>query len=170
VEAEGAVGEALNQVACAPASTTRMIVDNRGSLGDAGELSTDPAGGLRAPVTLDTLGTAYSIACPSVSLCVAGDSTGHILTATDPAGGPAAWSSTFVDGDPCTAVSPCSIEEILASSGHGVHQLNSLKAPGNGPFLTGLALTGDTLTWSHDRTPESAVLSPPNRIARRARS
>ena len=143
----------LHSVSC-PTTTLCVGVGN----GDA--VSTNPAGGVWEPESIDALGTPSSVACPSASLCVAADSTGHILTSTDPAGGPAAWSSAFVDGDPCTAVSACSVEQILASSGHGVQTVDSFEAPGNGPFLTGLTLTGDTLGWSRDGTPESVVLAP----------
>jgi hypothetical protein len=38
-----------------------------------------------------------SISCPSVSLCVAGDFDGDVVTTTDPTGGSSAWSVTHVD-------------------------------------------------------------------------
>ena len=37
-----------------------------------------------------------TLSCPSVSLCVAGDGAGNILSSTNPAGGPTAWSLTSV--------------------------------------------------------------------------
>ncbi len=65
-----------------------------------------------------------------------------------------------VYGDPCSYTTSCSVEEILASSGHGVETLDSSELPGDGPFLTGLTLTGDVLSWSHDGTPRTATLTP----------
>jgi hypothetical protein len=38
-----------------------------------------------------------AIACPSVSLCVAGDWDGDVVTSTDPTGGSSAWSVAYVD-------------------------------------------------------------------------
>jgi hypothetical protein len=43
--------------------------------------------------TLDT------ISCPSVSLCVAGDWDGDVVTSSNPTGGTAAWSVTHVDSN-----------------------------------------------------------------------
>jgi hypothetical protein len=39
------------------------------------------------------------ISCPSSSLCVAADSSGNVLTSTDPAGGANTWSLAHVDGN-----------------------------------------------------------------------
>jgi hypothetical protein len=38
-----------------------------------------------------------AISCPSVSLCVAGDSDGDVVTSTDPTGGTSAWTVAYVD-------------------------------------------------------------------------
>jgi hypothetical protein len=38
-----------------------------------------------------------SVSCPSVSLCVAGDSYGEVVTSTDPTGGRGAWNVAYVD-------------------------------------------------------------------------
>jgi hypothetical protein len=74
--------------------------------------STDPAGGANAWTVahVDTTdpacgshesstcpGAIMALACPSASLCVGVDSNGYILTSTDPAGGPAAWTIAPVD-------------------------------------------------------------------------
>jgi hypothetical protein len=39
----------------------------------------------------------YGVSCPSVSLCVAVDDAGNVITSTNPTGGPAAWTVTHVD-------------------------------------------------------------------------
>ena len=99
-----------------------------------------------------------SISCPSTSLCVAVDGTGHVITSTNPTGGPSAWKPALVDGDPCNDTTSCSMEQILASAGRGVETVDSSKLPGDGPFLTGLTLNGDVLSWSHDGTPKNVML------------
>ena len=38
-----------------------------------------------------------TISCPSVSLCVAGDWDGDVVTSTNPTGGSSAWSAAYVD-------------------------------------------------------------------------
>jgi WD40-like Beta Propeller Repeat len=50
-----------------------------------------------------------AVSCPSVSLCVAGDAAGNILTSTNPTGGPTAWSSAPVPvrGISCPTISLC---------------------------------------------------------------
>jgi hypothetical protein len=40
-----------------------------------------------------------ALACPSVSLCVAGDWEGNVVTAIDPRGGSGAWTASYVDPD-----------------------------------------------------------------------
>ena len=138
----------LSSVACP--SKSLCLVGAGGSL----EISTDPAAGVwtRGPIGLN------SISCPSTSLCVAVDGTGHVITSTNPTGGPSAWTPALVDGDPCSDTTSCSMEQILASAGHGVTTVDSSKLPGDGPFLTGLTLTGDNLSWSHDGSPRSVTL------------
>lgn len=55
------------------------------------------------------------------------------------------------------------VEQIVANDSTGTHILDSIAT--TGPFtptpsaLSDLTLTGDTLAWSHDGTPESAQLS-----------
>ena len=108
---------------------------------------------------IDGGGQLNSIACRSASLCVAADSTGHIVTSTDPTGGSSRWSSAVVH-DLCTATTPCSVEQIQASDSSGLHTVDLSELPGNGPFLTGLTLKGDLLSWSHDGTPRTVTLTP----------
>jgi hypothetical protein len=99
--------------------------------------------------------------CPSVALCVATDSNGHVVVSTTPTAGAASWTPALIDGDPCRNGSPCSVEEIQATDGTGPHTLDTSLLPGPGPFLTGLTLTGDVLGWSHNGTPRSLTLTPP---------
>jgi hypothetical protein len=59
------------------------------------------------------------------------------------------------------------VQQVVANDSTGTHILDTVTTTG-GPFpptssaLSDLTLTGDTLTWSHDGTPESAQLSSPS--------
>lgn len=123
-------------------------------------LSTDPAQNDWSSTTIDGGRDLRSVTCPSVSLCTAVDLKGHVVTSTNPAGGPSAWTATLIDGNPCADTTPCSFEQIQASDGSGVRAVDSSTISGNGPFLTGLTLTGDVLSWSHDGTPRTLTMTP----------
>jgi hypothetical protein len=57
------------------------------------------------------------VSCPSVSMCVAGDDTGNILTSTDPTRGQSAWTKTNIArGDFFTSVS-CGSVTLCAAVG-----------------------------------------------------
>lgn len=49
-------------------------------------------------------------------------------------------------------------EQLLASDSTGQHVLDSISDPSTIPLLTDLQLSGSTLTWDHDGSPESAQL------------
>jgi len=146
-----AVVEDLYRVACPSASLCVAI-------GDAGALdvSTNPALGPWTHTTIDDGQPLTSIACPSASLCVAADVTGHVVSSTDPTGGPSAWTPALIN--PCADT--CGVEQIQTSDSTGLHTVDSSELPGSGPFLTGLTLTADVLSWSHDGTPRSLTLTP----------
>jgi hypothetical protein len=81
-----------------------------------------------------------AVSCPSVSLCVAGDSAGNILTSTDPAGGASAWTKARVArpdpiGNSLTAISCPSVSLCVAGDG-------------NGNILTSTNPTGGASTWT----------------------
>lgn len=128
--------------------------------GGALATSTAPASGAWATATIDRGRNLQAIDCPSATLCAAVDATGHVVTASAPTGGPSAWTPALIDGDPCNDTTPCSIEQIQTSDATGLHTVDSSRLPGAGPFLTGLTLTGDTLTWSHAGSPRSVRLIP----------
>jgi hypothetical protein len=52
------------------------------------------------------------------------------------------------------------VEQIKASDRSGVRTLDQATTS-SGSFLTGLTLTGDTLSWNHGATPMSPTLTPP---------
>jgi hypothetical protein len=150
------VGDFLNDVAC-PSSSLCVAVGDGGAL----DTSREPAAGVWSHTTIDNARVLGSISCASPSLCVATDWNGHVVTSTNPTGGPSAWITALVDGDPCAETTPCSVEEIDASDAHGLHAVDTSHISGNGPFLTGLRLAGDVLSWSHDRSPRSVTLARP---------
>jgi len=109
--------------------------------------TTNPTGGARAwtkttiepgmpnqAVGLDAL------ACPSVSLCLAGDNFGNILTSTNPTGGAKAWKKASVarpepNGNSLTAISCPSVSLCTA-------------ADGNGDILISTAPSGGANAWT----------------------
>jgi hypothetical protein len=101
-----------------------------------------------------------TIDCATSSLCVAGDADGYAVTSTDPTGGPSAWTAALADGSPCPATGVCTTEQIIASDSTGVHTLDKITGLGMGSLLADLSLSGDTLTWEHAGSPESATLAP----------
>ncbi|MFZ0042098.1 MAG: hypothetical protein WAK93_12385 [Solirubrobacteraceae bacterium] len=145
----------LRAIAC-PSANLCVAVGGAGAL----DVSTNPQTGPWTSATIDNGRQLQSIACPSASLCVAVDSTGHVVTSTNPTGGPSTWTPALIDGDPCTDTTPCSVEQIQASDATGLHTVDSSKLPGNGPFLTGLTLTGDSLSWNHNGTQQTVILKP----------
>jgi hypothetical protein len=88
--------------------------------------------------------------------------SGGVFTSEDPSAVPGSWSSgpVLVDGDPCTDGHACSVESIETSDAAGVQTVDSSKLPGSGPFLTGLSLAGDTVSWSDNGSPRSVRLTP----------
>jgi hypothetical protein len=138
-----------------PSASFCAAVSNQGTV----QTSTDPTSGAWTSTEIDE-NPLRSIFCASASLCVAGDTVGYLVASSDPTGGSAAWTSAFVDGNPCTDGMSCTTEQIVSSDATGVHTLDTVTAPGMGPLLTGLSLTGDTLTWEHAGTPETATLAP----------
>lgn len=94
-----------------------------------------------------------AISCPSASPCVAGDDAGNILTSSDPAGGPDAWSIAGADqGQPivdqgqqikvsCPSVSMC----VAADFG--------------GNILVSTDPTGGQSAWSEIKIDQGGFLS-----------
>ena len=87
-----------------------------------------------------------ALSCPSVSLCVAGDFAGRILSSSDPAGGSAPWSfapvlSSGLTGVPISGVSCPSISLCVAIDGASV--------------LTSTAPDGGTAAWTNSTPVES---------------
>ncbi len=149
-------GGQFTGVSC-PSVSFCVAVGGQGALA----YSTDPASRSWTEETIDAGRNMTSVSCASVSLCVATDQDGHVVTSTNPIGGYSAWSPTLLEGDPCTDGTSCSIEDIEVTDKAGVHDVDSSKQPGSGPFLTSLTLNGDTLSWSHDGSPRSVTLTPP---------
>jgi hypothetical protein len=93
----------LKGVSCAPSGLCA------GYDGDGNVVSsTDPTGGTGAwtlakidPHVVGENSDSFDLqgmSCPSASLCVAVDSSGNVLTSTDPTGGASTWTKTNIDG------------------------------------------------------------------------
>jgi hypothetical protein len=95
--------------------------------------------------------TPTAITCPSVSLCVAGDTTGNLITSSRPEGGSRAWGFGHVVDGPISAVSCPSTSFCVASSARGV--LTSHRPAGgasawklsSGPQLSGISCPSTSL-------------------------
>ena len=85
-----------------------------------------------APVAIDA-NPLDGISCPSVSLCVAVDSEGRVLSSSDPSAGARAWSAADVDGPSDLAGIACpSVSVCVAVDGAGdvVSTGNASSGPG----------------------------------------
>ncbi len=92
-----------------------------------------------------------AVSCPSVSLCVAADQGGNILTSTDPTGGANAWTGATVDVPGCAPpLNPCMSEQLYARDDQGTRVLDTAP-PGHTNSISNVALDGDSLilTWTH---------------------
>jgi hypothetical protein len=89
-----------------------------------------------------------SMDCVSVSLCVAGDADGNILTSTNPGGGASAWSAAAVGAGPLIFNISCPSTSLC------------LATDDNGDLLTSTNPTGGASAWSvSDVDPNSAISS-----------
>lgn len=94
-------------------------------------------------------GSIYSLSCPSVTLCVAGDDQGNILTSTHPGSGRKAWSTAsveaanaglpWINGISCPSVELC----IAVDQGGGV--LASTNPTGGAKAWSRVAVSGSAL-------------------------
>jgi hypothetical protein len=150
-----------------PSASLCLAVGNQGTL----DVSTDPVSGTWASAVIDDKQQLRSVGCASAALCIAGDAAGNLVASSNPTAGPAAWTATLVDGNPCSAETWCATEMIQSSDGTGVHTLDTLAAPTPATFvsaapptppalLTNLSVSGTSLTWTHTGTLESAQLQP----------
>ena len=112
--------------------------------GDRFPLASPHPGAPYRPIGLDAL------SCPSVSLCIASDTDGNILTSTDPTGGANAWTSAAVDIPGCApAINPCISGQLYARDDQGTRVLDTAP-PGQGNSIGNVALDSLVLSWTHD--------------------
>jgi hypothetical protein len=123
-------------------------------------VSTDPSSGEWTTYRLSS--TPLGVSCPTTSFCAIGTvGAGYAFTSTDPTAGAAAWKPVLADTIDCaTTPAACATERIIASDRTGIHTLDSSTEyeAQTGPQLTGLALSGDTLSWNAHGSPTSAQL------------
>ncbi|MGE5281078.1 MAG: InlB B-repeat-containing protein [Chloroflexota bacterium] len=76
----------------------------------------------RSPLLIDPEpqyeGHLEGLSCPSTSLCVSADNSGHVLTSTEPTGGTGAWSTAHISGAGFWALS-CPSSSFCAGAGGG---------------------------------------------------
>jgi hypothetical protein len=129
--------------------------------GSGVSVSTDPSS---SQWTTYGLGESpLSVSCPTTSFCAIGTvGAGYAFTTSDPTGGAAAWKRVLADPIDCAAPTFCATERIIASDRTGVHTLDSSTEyeAQTGPQLTGLALSGATLSWNAHGSPSTAQLTP----------
>jgi hypothetical protein len=127
-------------------------------LGAGGDLlvSSDPTGGrsgwrlLESGVDIPT--TVSSVACATVSFCVAAGASG-VLTSTDPTGGPSAWQLSQPSGDSGLGSLSCAAPTLCASASNttvltstdpaAAWHATQVTAPGDA--LTGVSCPSTTL-------------------------
>ena len=85
--------EQISAVSC-PAAQACAAVAEVGAQAGSVFTTTDPGGGPPAwqSAEIDGVNTITSLNCPALAFCVAGDDSGNLLIATNPAGGVGAWS------------------------------------------------------------------------------
>jgi hypothetical protein len=135
----------LSHAACAPSSSLCVASDlfdgdiaaSSDATGGAGDWITGNIDGRAVNTLGDSEADINGIACASTSLCVAVDDSGHILSATDPAEGSAAW------------------KKILPAASEG-HSLGAVSCPStslcvvadsNGTILTATSPAGGVEAW-----------------------
>jgi hypothetical protein len=133
------------------------------AVGQSGvSVSTDPSSGEWTSYPL--IATPQSVSCPTTSFCAIGTAgAGYAFTSSNPAAGSGAWKPVLADTIDCTTTpNACQTEQIIAADRTGVHTLDSSTEfeAKTGPQLTGVSLTGDTLSWNDDGSPTSAQLKP----------
>jgi hypothetical protein len=87
------------------------------------------------------------ISCPSVSLCVAGDAEGDVLTSTDPTGGSGAWNLAYVDDSTEAGPTVTSDQAELVSIACPSVSL-CMASDGAGNVLTSKNPTGGASAWT----------------------
>ena len=108
-------------------------------------------------------GTLNQIACPTTSFCVgAGADAGDALVSTNPTQGSSAWNTVLADPITCPPATVCGTEKLEASDRNGIRTLDTSTEfeAQTGAQLTNLTLSGDTLSWQHAGSPQSAMLTP----------
>jgi hypothetical protein len=111
------------------------------------------------------------VSCPSVSLCVAVDGSGNVLTSTDPTGGRADWSITSVTpGEWLAAVSCPTVQFCVAVSGLGRVVVSNDPLGGSGAWqaatiaprgLTGISCPSASFCVAADNAGDVLVSTDP---------
>jgi hypothetical protein len=116
-------GQSLVRISCPSVSLCIATASAAGHLTDVA-VSADPTGGPSAwrIAHIDTnsrtsQASLVDISCPSVSLCVAVDDKGYVLTSTSPAGGVGTWSDAKISGTSELYSVSCASESLCVAPG-----------------------------------------------------
>jgi hypothetical protein len=123
-------------------------------------VSTDPSSGDWTTYGLSN--SPQSVSCPTTRFCAIGTvGPGYAFTSTDPAAGTGAWKPVLADPIDCASAPLLACEQIIASDRTGVHTVDASTRfdAQTGPQLTGLALSGDTLSWNSHGSPRTVQLA-----------
>lgn len=91
-----------------------------------------------------------AISCPSVSLCVAGDWDGDVVTSMNPTGGSSAWSAAYVDSNSEGAPTFVAIQAAIANVSCPSVSL-CLASDGTGGVVTSQDPAGGASVWKLTR-------------------
>lgn len=143
----------LTGISC-PSVSFCLAVDARGEAFSSTRPSTGPWDREQIDSTRTTCGVRqgaepctaplHTLSCPAASLCVAGDEAGNVLSSTNPAGGPSAWTTVpvedhskyngYIDGLSCPSVSFCTAVDTAGNV------LSSTDPAGGRPAWTSTAV------------------------------
>ena len=166
-------GESLVSVSC-PSASLCVAVDDAGNA----VTSTDPAAGPSAWTTsridndVTTTGahaTLDDVSCPSVSLCVAVDNAGNVVSTANPTGGPSAWSASAVSGATGLAAISCPSKSLCIATGGSTMVVSTSPAAGvqawaQSPFryaLQRISCTGVSLCVAADQNGDVLTSNDP---------
>jgi hypothetical protein len=130
----------MSGVSC-PSASLCVAVDIEGQA----VTSTDPTGGSSAwtaalidrPGVVEGEGRLLTgVSCPAVSLCVAVNANGDVLTSTDPSGGGDAWEISHINGTSSLTGVSCPSVSLCVAVG------------GNGDVISSTNPTGGASAWS----------------------
>ena len=88
------------------------------------------------------------VSCPSVSLCVAADNEGNVITSTNPTGGPAAWTLTHVDKNNSINAVACPSTSLCVATDNAGDVITSTNPTGGAAAWTLTHVDKNNIIWA----------------------